>query len=50
MSELLLALNLLVIIRAAIAWFSAEPADELERADFRSSSWPSDGGDHAPLG
>ncbi len=43
MSELLIALNLLVIVRAAIAWCAdATTAEELERAAFRASSWPSE--------
>ncbi len=42
MTEILIVLNLLVVIRAAIAWFAdATTAEELERAAFRASSWPS---------
>ena len=42
MSVLIVALNVLVILRAAVAWIAEKPsAEELERAEFRASSWPS---------
>lgn len=42
MSETMIVLNLLVIVRAAVAWFvDATTAEEMERATFRASSWPS---------